>query len=114
MTSRESSSASTSAEQASVEKHKRLKQLLEAALDLPAADRESFLERECAGDAALRQQARELLELYSDTDLEPASEPEQIGPYRLITELGAGGMGVVYLAQREDGFSRTVAVKVMR
>ena len=108
MTSREST-ASTSAEQ-----HRRLKQLVEAALELPAVEQHAYLVDACAGDALLLQQSKELLDLYSDDDVVPASEPEQIGPYRLITELGAGGMGVVYLAQREDGFSRTVALKVMR
>ncbi len=111
MTSRETTPSTASGD---AEKHRRLKHLVEAALDLPPADRDSFFVRECEGDAILLRQARELLELYSDEDVEPAAEPEQIGPYRLITELGAGGMGVVYLAQREDGFSRTVAVKVMR
>jgi tetratricopeptide (TPR) repeat protein len=108
MTSRDTASAPAA------EQHRRLKQLVEAALDLPASERRQFLERESGGDSSLRDRAWDLLELYTDEVIEPASEPEQIGPYRIITELGAGGMGVVYLAQREDGFSRTVAVKIMR
>ncbi|BDC47805.1 hypothetical protein F183_A01210 [Bryobacterales bacterium F-183] len=101
----------------SPEQHRRLKLLVESALELPQSEREAFLNRECAGDSHLKEQALELLELYRDEDEAPMdvpSEPEQIGPYHLITELGAGGMGVVYLAQREDGFSRTVALKIIR
>lgn len=39
----------------------------------------------------------------------------RIGPYRVVKELGRGGMGVVYLAERSDGqFRRRVAVKLLR
>ncbi|MCA9284013.1 MAG: serine/threonine protein kinase, partial [Phycisphaerales bacterium] len=51
----------------------------------------------------------------SDTAAPPRNDPKSIGPYRVIRRLGHGGMGVVYLAQREDGpIRRPVAVKVMR
>ncbi|WP_371646023.1 serine/threonine-protein kinase [Streptomyces mirabilis] len=41
-----------------------------------------------------------------------AGEPQQIGAYRLLARLGAGGMGRVYLARSDRG--RTVAVKLVR
>ncbi|MBN9662501.1 MAG: serine/threonine protein kinase [Acidobacteria bacterium] len=42
-------------------------------------------------------------------------EPSQCGPYRLLRPIGAGGMGVVYLAERADGeLHQTVAVKLLR
>ncbi|MGC4049992.1 MAG: protein kinase [Paludibaculum sp.] len=42
-------------------------------------------------------------------------EPSQCGPYQLLKPIGAGGMGVVYMAERIDGeIHRTVAVKLLR
>ena len=48
------------------------------------------------------------------TDAPPMRQPGQyVGPYRLIKELGRGGMGVVWLAERADGqYSRQVALKM--
>ena len=43
----------------------------------------------------------------------PPDAPGQIGPYRIIRELGRGGMGVVYLAQH-DPLNRPVAIKLLR
>jgi serine/threonine-protein kinase len=46
---------------------------------------------------------------------ESGEEPVRIGPYRVVRQLGRGGMGVVYLAERDDGqFRRTVAIKLVR
>ena len=46
---------------------------------------------------------------------EPQDLPlERIGPYRLISEIGHGGMGTVYLAERDGDFQQRVAIKVVR
>src|SRR5204863_9786535 len=42
------------------------------------------------------------------------SDVGSIGPYEILRELGKGGMGSVYLAQRTDGFPKLVALKVLR
>ncbi len=45
----------------------------------------------------------------------PAFTGERIGPYRILREIGQGGMSVVYLAERDDGeFEHQVAIKVLR
>ncbi|MFG0326852.1 MAG: protein kinase [Phycisphaerales bacterium JB037] len=48
-----------------------------------------------------------------DSLLPPTSDPEQIGPFRILGRLGAGGMGIVYEAE-QDRPRRRVALKVMR
>jgi serine/threonine-protein kinase len=101
-----------------------------AAREREAADRFAFLEDACAGDAELRAEVDSLLaaDTWGDEDDEPAidwlagwerSSPplvgRQIGPYRLLEELGSGGMGTVYLAERADmQFRQRVALKILR
>lgn len=108
----------------------RLEELFGKALDLAAEERRAFLESACEGDAALRGELEELLAedratgtfldhpLLPSPDLGLLPEPrvhEQIGPYQLLERLGAGGMGVVFRAARNDGaFEREVAVKLLR
>ncbi|MEO1088674.1 MAG: hypothetical protein AAFY88_30955, partial [Acidobacteriota bacterium] len=54
-------------------------------------------------------------DLLSHGSTVPTTTPERVGPYRILSELGRGGMGVVFLAERDDGhFTQRVALKVMR
>ncbi|HJU39689.1 MAG TPA: serine/threonine-protein kinase, partial [Tahibacter sp.] len=47
--------------------------------------------------------------------VEPAREIKALGPYRLLRELGSGGMGTVFLAERADGaYRQHVAIKLLR
>ena len=103
--------------------------VFEHALDLAPDRRDAWLGDRCAYDAELRAEVEALLaahELPSGilerrvTAATTALAPEplldrRIGPYRVVRELGRGGMGVVYLAERDDGeFRREVAIKLLR
>ena len=88
------------------------------ALEIPSADeRASFLDRACAGDGDLRRQVEALLDAHfrAGQFLEsPAPNPTMtvipsplsegpgtvIGPYKLLEQIGEGGMGVVYMAEQ--------------
>lgn len=96
--------------------------------DLPAAQRARELERIGELDPALRARVERLLALDAGGDdlaaevagwrerlLEPESSPTRLGPWRITGELGAGGMGRVFLAERADGaYEQRVALKVVR
>lgn len=108
---------------------KELSPLLDAALDLPEAEREAWLAALPPGQAHLREGLRELLAARRvvETDdflerLPPFSAPPVrvtlaagviVGPYRLISEIGEGGTSSVWLAERVDGsIQRRVALKL--
>jgi eukaryotic-like serine/threonine-protein kinase len=111
-----------------------LSELLEEALAIPPADRTTWLESLAGERARLRDTLRELLAAHSHAQGETgefaptqtqvprageiplaSAEPapgDMIGPYRLLSELGRGGMGAVWLAERFDGqLKRQVALK---
>src|SRR4051812_45692827 len=46
--------------------------------------------------------------------LADGAQPRQIGPYRILEPLGAGGMGEVYKAEQRSPIRRTVAVKLIK
>lgn len=74
------------------------------------------LERLRAEDPELAREVEELLE-HDDEPAADSGDPgaRRFGPYVAIERIGAGGMGEVYLARRDDGeFEREVAVKVLR
>ena len=107
-------------------------QLLAATLELPRAERTAFLAETCNGDETLQQEVLSLLagddESADFLEASPVSEiadlmrqPEtnftpgsRIGPYRVVRELGRGGMGLVVLAVRDDdAFQKHVAIKLV-
>ena len=109
--------------------------LLDAALQQRPEDRDAWIERTCTGNAALATELRALLEADAAAfgileqpfhvvagRLGLAIENEgtrrigsRVGPYRLVSLLGSGGMGLVYRAERDDsGFTQIVALKLIR
>src|SRR5690606_36361399 len=53
-----------------------------------------------------------LAEMLGEAD--DAAHPSMIGPYRIVKEIGRGGMGTVYLAERDAPFRKRVALKLIK
>ncbi len=113
------------------ERWKRIEDIFDAALELPREERDALLVRMCGDDGELRAEIQGLLEnaegaseglnqvigreaVLIQQEAMPALEGRKIGHYRLIRELGRGGMGIVYAGERDDGEYRTeVAIKLL-
>ena len=112
-----------------------LPDLFARALELDPAGRKSLLAEVAAQDAALARGLERMLEADGNSSpldrplriptagetahhseaTAPDSAPDRIGPYRIVRELGRGGMGRVYLAEEEaEEFRRMVALKVIQ
>ncbi len=125
------------------ERWQKIEEVFQAALDLPQDERHAFVVEACAGDSDLCAQVESLIAQHDDAgdfieepaivesrdryttslqDTMPASygpdDPavgRRIGAYRVERELGRGGMGAVYLAERDDSeFSHRVAIKLIK
>lgn len=109
------------------ERWAQVKQVMQAALDVPEAERGAWLENASGGDAALRREVESLLTAHRNASgfldgpaplPEPPASPSlqpgtRIGPYRIVQSIGEGGMGTVYQALRED-IGKLVALKVVK
>jgi hypothetical protein len=108
---------------------RRLSTILDGALDLPLHARERYVQEACGSDAELRRQVEELLAaearaggfletpageraapLFAEMsegrfDAEAPPTGRMVGTYRLLAELGEGGMGTVHLADAPTGSS---------
>jgi non-specific serine/threonine protein kinase/serine/threonine-protein kinase len=112
------------------EKWQQVKTLLEEALEQESTTRVSWIEANCP-EPGVREEVLSLLEAHTDvedflehpskagTELVAALRPEslvgeRVGPWRLVEEIGQGGMGTVYRAVRaDDEFRREVAIKIV-
>lgn len=121
----------------------RIQTLFEAVLDVPRDEREQYLATHCEDPAvqeevasllSAREEAPNFFSQMADRVVAPlmSESPEiptggedvadvmdlsgrQIGPYRLVEEVGVGGMGIVYRAERVTGdFEQTVAIKLLQ
>jgi len=97
-----------------------VEELFAAAKELPRERRAAFLAGRCGGDEPLQAEVATLLDLEEGAGgfLERAADPwigRRIDRWRLLERLGAGGMGVVYLAARDDGaYEQKVAIKLLK
>jgi eukaryotic-like serine/threonine-protein kinase len=110
--------------------------LLDAALELPPEERDAFLESRCASHPDLKTEVLQLLTAHDtpapildgcvarllpeviDAGDDGSNEPsagDAIGPWRIVRQIGRGGMGTVFLVERNDGqFAQTAALKLLR
>ena len=120
------------------ERWRTIERILDTAFDLPPFEREAWIDEACGGDADLRARvlalldadqsagglldesadhlARDLLgETQAPAGPTAAAPLTEVPPWRIVGEIGEGGMGRVYLAERADGqFEQRVALKVVR
>jgi serine/threonine protein kinase/tetratricopeptide (TPR) repeat protein len=109
-----------------------LKAIFCEALEIPSEDeRRAYLDRACAGAPDLRARVDALLLAHQDAGsflkqpvqapsftwyaLNPVEAPGTIiGPYKLLQQIGEGGMGAVYMAEQEKPVRRKVALKIIK
>jgi hypothetical protein len=115
------------------ERWKQIEAVFERALELPAQERSAFLQRTCNGDKELRREVQSLLDSHAragsfidrrglfisgdgiDEQDVAVGSGQLIGSYRVVCELGRGGMGAVYLAKRADEqYKKRVAIKLIK
>src|SRR6266849_5921548 len=109
-----------------------IEEILQSAIDCAPPDRPALLDSACGEDTELRREVESLLALHQDSGFTRSSafedamkvleqrngklnEGRRIGTYRVLREIGRGGMGTVYLAARaDDAFQKLVAIKIIR
>jgi len=114
------------------ERWQRIENIFQSAVDCAPGQRSDFLNSACGDDAELRHEVESLLALNEDSGFTDSSaleegisslerrsgrmkEERRIGAYRVLREIGRGGMGSVYLAARaDDEFQKLVAIKIIR
>jgi serine/threonine protein kinase/tetratricopeptide (TPR) repeat protein len=106
-------------------------EIFRAVIKLPVGERKAYLDQACGDNAALRHEVESLLQAHeaegsflARLDTAPnlpgslASFRERpgsvIGPYKLLQQIGEGGMGTVFLAEQSQPVQRKVALKIIK
>jgi|GEM_PF-133014 len=123
-------SQAASYKKAERKKWEQVKEIFDAALKLAPDEREQFLAENCSGDEELRREVQSLLSSFDSANSflqKPAvgeiadviesgdkklENGKRFGYYRIIKQIGAGGMGEVYLA-KDTKLERKVALKIL-
>jgi len=121
---------------------KQVKSIFLAAAEMPTAERAAFLDKACGGDHALRERIDNLLQAhdrsgsfveqqaaaedgnggpppagtaaYQKAPISGEEQGSRIGPYKLLQQIGEGGMGRVWMAEQTEPVKRMVALKLIK
>lgn len=109
------------------ERWEQIKNLFSAAITFSGSEREKFVAQATAADPELRREVESLLASSLPVDdsalfeIAPFVNADgtsligtSIGPYKIVREIGRGGMGIVYEGIREEEFKQRVAIKLVR
>ena len=110
------------------ERWQEVKRVFEEAIERDLGEREAYLQAACAGEPDLRAEVESLLAAEQDAGTrydaplvstlqahEGLILGRHVAAYKIVRRLGAGGMGAVYLASRDDDqFRKQVAIKMIR
>ena len=109
-----------------------IESILASAVEITAVEeRQRYVEHCCGGDEALRARVQELIENHFragsflespaagfaatiDLAITPETPGTVIGSYKLLQQIGEGGMGAVYMAEQTQPVQRKVALKLMK
>ena len=100
----------------------RVKEILDTCLDLEAVQRATYLDEACAGSAEVRAEVESLLSAHEQAGdfiahpiLRESFVGGHLGHWKIVADIGEGGMSRVYLAERADGqFEQRAAIKILK